>query len=1016
MNLLKEANRLFKDKKYEEAHGLYKQAGEIYGEKIVYYNLQECKKYLDLDSTTIGFYRIIGNNISGLHSAKQNLDSLKFIIDEESKFKNTKKIFILNRIVNLDEKKQLVNYLKTNSIEYIDIEYNVNEFMDIGYDFTSIPDADFWFKRAIERQIIVSRTALYESKNRYLMNNNGARNTALLDGKKRFDWTMPWDGNCFMSDEQFRELSLNFVKSPSSKYVLTPMDRLLENNVNKNSTSVNAIEEPQISFHNTSNEIFNKDRIYGNQPKVELFKRIGYPGKWDEWKNLYSWKKLEFKKSIDYNLFTEASSVFRLASNNKIATKDATDRSQIRNVGIVNFINSAESEFIKLNLDNALNYKVLITFLSNSMDSKLFKKLVINNSFTGKNEKGLKETISTHHNINNNKTVTYISLLLFSFKSMDINMYPSCNIADKLLSNQMPNNYSKIKLEGIIPLENYMVNLFTDMLSDLYQNNINNALILKLELTMSIYYYYSNIDKFNSDEIRQTDEIIKTFIIVFKTIFNYDIYNNLKSVGINIAIDNDINLNKNSSKKNQEIKPFLKFEMAEFKNLFQIAKKTRTIEMTETYVNIIKYLVIQYKRLSLENQKELLSHISNVIKLSKDGDLINYLLDFYPSMLKQLPLSPKSLDEITESDTSKNIKYNVLKHMFYDLHTEPSDALMYILNLAELNQKKIAYKHFIIYCNLFAQPRYLNNKNYLKYINNYFKAYSLPILTRVNLQTNNILGSIEFEKIKPYEKNSMVSIIMSAYNSSETIVYAINSLLNQSYINIEVLVCDDSSDDNTIEKIMQLSKKDKRIRVFKSVKNQGTYNIRNNLIKKAKGTYITFQDSDDYALPNRLERQVNELEKSNKVICLTQWMRIKTDGNFVFFQDDNVSRFCVVSALLKKSVFNDIPKFRQSLVAADTEFYQSIINKYGRENIHQIYAPLILGLADEKSLTNIKGLSAENSGFVAKRRREYSDIAARQRTLGSEIVKDNDVNNVLKKNDIYREDFGVLEFIKGVWK
>ena len=120
--------------------------------------------------------------------------------------------------------------------------------------------------------------------------------------------------------------------------------------------------------------------------------------------------------------------------------------------------------------------------------------------------------------------------------------------------------------------------------------------------------------------------------------------------------------------------------------------------------------------------------------------------------------------------------------------------------------------------------------------------------------------------------------------------------------------------------------------------------------------------------------------------------------------------------MLKKEVFKSIPKFRQSLVAADTEFYQSIITNYGREQIHFIYKPLILGLADSSSLTNRENLTADNSGFVAPRRRKYSDIAARQRLLGKDIIDNNNVDEVLKENEIYMEHSSVKESIKGEWK
>ncbi|MGR6648211.1 glycosyltransferase family 2 protein, partial [Avibacterium paragallinarum] len=107
------------------------------------------------------------------------------------------------------------------------------------------------------------------------------------------------------------------------------------------------------------------------------------------------------------------------------------------------------------------------------------------------------------------------------------------------------------------------------------------------------------------------------------------------------------------------------------------------------------------------------------------------------------------------------------------------------------------------------------------------------------------------------KQKPLVSIVMSAYNSQDTIEYAINSLLNQSYPNIEIVVCDDCSKDNTFAILKDMELKNSKIRVYQSIKNQGTYNIRNEMIKLAKGEYITFHDSDDFALPTRIDEQVN---------------------------------------------------------------------------------------------------------------------------------------------------------------
>ena len=108
-----------------------------------------------------------------------------------------------------------------------------------------------------------------------------------------------------------------------------------------------------------------------------------------------------------------------------------------------------------------------------------------------------------------------------------------------------------------------------------------------------------------------------------------------------------------------------------------------------------------------------------------------------------------------------------------------------------------------------------------------------------------------------------VSVIMSCYNSQETVGRAIESILNQTLENIELLICDDGSIDNTYEAILRYEDLDKRVKVYKNTKNLGLTKTLNFLIDKAKGTLIARQDDDDISLSERLKTQVSILEEEN---------------------------------------------------------------------------------------------------------------------------------------------------------
>ena len=105
------------------------------------------------------------------------------------------------------------------------------------------------------------------------------------------------------------------------------------------------------------------------------------------------------------------------------------------------------------------------------------------------------------------------------------------------------------------------------------------------------------------------------------------------------------------------------------------------------------------------------------------------------------------------------------------------------------------------------------------------------------------------------------SIIIPTYNRGHFIKNAINSLLNQNFLNFEIIIIDDASSDATQDIINGI--KDSRLRYFKNEINQERCISRNKGIELAKGEYICFLDSDDYHLPNHLQTFYNTIEKNN---------------------------------------------------------------------------------------------------------------------------------------------------------
>lgn len=106
-------------------------------------------------------------------------------------------------------------------------------------------------------------------------------------------------------------------------------------------------------------------------------------------------------------------------------------------------------------------------------------------------------------------------------------------------------------------------------------------------------------------------------------------------------------------------------------------------------------------------------------------------------------------------------------------------------------------------------------------------------------------------------QNPIVSVIMPVYNAEKYILKAVESILNQSFVNHELIIIDDHGTDNSIEIVKEI--KDDRIRIIDNKKNMGIAYSRNQGIKDARGKYIALMDDDDIAPLNRLQIEVDYL-------------------------------------------------------------------------------------------------------------------------------------------------------------
>jgi len=163
---------------------------------------------------------------------------------------------------------------------------------------------------------------------------------------------------------------------------------------------------------------------------------------------------------------------------------------------------------------------------------------------------------------------------------------------------------------------------------------------------------------------------------------------------------------------------------------------------------------------------------------------------------------------------------------------------------------------------------------------------------------------------------------MPAYNCEKFIKQAIDSMLNQSYSNFELLIADDCSKDST--KTIIDSYTDKRIKRFHNDVNLGYLKASNKLFKQCTGQLITFQDADDYADLTRLEKLVDFLDKNEKVSVIGSNV-IKVDENGVFRPQTNFPE-------VHDDIVRNFENYKIVFTGSALMLRKEVIDKYGIYN------------------------------------------------------------------------------------
>lgn len=146
----------------------------------------------------------------------------------------------------------------------------------------------------------------------------------------------------------------------------------------------------------------------------------------------------------------------------------------------------------------------------------------------------------------------------------------------------------------------------------------------------------------------------------------------------------------------------------------------------------------------------------------------------------------------------------------------------------------------------------------------------------------------------------MVSIVIPTYNRERVLLRAIESVLKQTYTDLEVIVADDCSQDGTQHLVESIA--DPRVRYCRLEKNAGACAARNMGISLAKGEFIAFQDSDDVWHPEKLQTQMDVLTQTGADLTFCSFEKLFDNGQRVVHPQGMKSHFCTREELMNNSL------------------------------------------------------------------------------------------------------------------
>lgn len=233
--------------------------------------------------------------------------------------------------------------------------------------------------------------------------------------------------------------------------------------------------------------------------------------------------------------------------------------------------------------------------------------------------------------------------------------------------------------------------------------------------------------------------------------------------------------------------------------------------------------------------------------------------------------------------------------------------------------------------------------------------------------------------------SDLVSIILPVYNAEKYLERCLDSLINQTYSNVEIIIVNDGSSDNSINILEEYAIKDSRITIYHQ-KNKGLIESLNFLISKSKGKYIARMDADDFCDLTRIEKQVKIASLGYGIIgsnCNIVDGDANEVGRFIYERTNGALKvdglfrcqFCHPAVFFNLNVIkrDDLVYSMEYVHAEDLELWFRLLDKYKGYNIQENLVTITRGHGDNVS-SKYSAKQIENMYNIIRSRFSYLDV------------------------------------------